>query len=879
MPSLLDFVTITSRRRNLLLVGSKLSSDAQTAWKAHEMVEDLLQGLTHVDGEWMLDSMMHPLRVSLGIVASGSASAPGSYAGSDADGADSTQLGVGVGVGAGSLTGTSLVSGASSGEATTLLLRVLDALFHNVFAKQDEALSLDIATQAALAVRHAFASPLVVAHFKAVEAWDVLEKWGSLTPRFNIGMALVQLALHIGLDDSNNEWEMVLQMDAVYDEAARKGVFAILDTDTPVAVAIDMNAPPQHRRRALQSCLAVLKTSNSRNNKITVSETNTIHEFAAIAVELAASKSFSFMADLFVDIVQEIHSLMEAQSGALDCSWMAPCFIALTQRFKPSVSDFSILDTTLGPIILVTMIQDITKFTPSSDFEIFDALFTVFTFMDESAIQYVASCFSTSSEGAVKAAVKHLGPLLQLSKAGNQHVDMILVQLMSTNEKVAFKPCLDELFDMPTPSILISFVFAFRDETSLFIDRVSTLLPLLTNEQIANTVSTIVMDVIARNPTSFSNAFALDPITNSLKSPECKVKSSGPVNDCILSIWGVLATSSDEGCYLCTPLLIETIPAILKVPEDDRSPETMKILVSLLQTVLTVAKWHPELIAPYEGIFEQVVMDSMAVDESGAPLLDVVEQIVDSLQEFGGVYSNTCAAPRRILTARRQFADPAASRSSVSDTVPAIRSQMGGSISRPLMNPTGFVFNGSVITAGSNYVQSFVTTFPRQTPYNHIQTNPHHQQVLYHQLEQTQPQEVLSSSASNVEDQPYPPPRSRSAVLSAHTNAGDTVERAGRENNQWLTTRLENLELTVEDLKRETAGQKEVIETQAEQILKMQKLLETHDIIILEQQKRILEYNAHLTEVEHRQEREATVKPKRSLKAKSMFNLKGFSEK
>ncbi|KAJ3251292.1 hypothetical protein HDU77_005985 [Chytriomyces hyalinus] len=809
----------------------------------------------------------------------------------------------------------------SSTISTESLLRLLDVLYRRVFCLEDEALNFDLVTEFALIARLLFDAPDLVRHFKQKEAWDILQIWGPLTLRFNIGMSLVQLAMHIGLDEQVDEWEMVLELESVYDADERRSVFQSMRA--PVSTAIDETSPPQHRRRVLIQCIETIKAATlagpdsgaGGRDPAFIKAVEEINAFGAISSELVISKEFSFMLDLFVDLVQEIHTFLSSPGLASlpDCSWIANTLILLTHKFKNH--DRSALETVLGPIILVLMIQDSMKYIPDRDFDIFDSLFTVFSKLDVTSIQYVSSCFSISSAGARKAAVKHLGPLLQLAKAGNSHVGIMLVGLMSTEDKSAFRSCLDELFDISSPAILVSFIVAFCQEPALFQDRVPQLLRLLENDQVANTVSTIIIDVISRQPTLYSNAFALNPIVAAFLSPKCKVENANgtsmartAVSDSVVSIYNVLATSSDEGCYLCTPLLFETMELILTSLARDASEADTKravnLLLVILETVNRIATWHPELVAPEEHILEIVVGDPLCASESGRALLDAVERIVDSLQTMGDGYETVGEVPRRILTLKRMVTEPGGPL--VSDGA-AASTQILNAPSQQHQQPTGGILSHLANQQAQQQQQMDRQSIARNTP---IQPSAHEKEACITESDvinarnslnhfsmqhfaaqnQTTPyQHFIGSqpSSSNWNSRPV-----SVAFDSAHFNPtahplgstlskSDAVDEAARETMAWLQQRLETLELTVDQLKRDRLENLSIIEAQRKRMTRLEEFVQKQDELMIDQQRRILEFNASLRAFEHRQQREMeeTAKKKknglfkRSSLASSMPNV------
>ncbi|KAI8836491.1 hypothetical protein BJ741DRAFT_708593 [Chytriomyces cf. hyalinus JEL632] len=782
----------------------------------------------------------------------------------------------------------------SSTISTESLLRLLDVLYRRVFCLEDEALNFDLVTEFALIARLLFDAPDLVRHFKQKEAWDILQIWGPLTLRFNIGMSLVQLAMHIGLDEKVDEWEMVLELESVYDADERRSVFQSMRTS--VSTAIDETSPPQHRRRALIQCLEIIKaaalsgpdSAAGGRDPAFIKAVHEINAFGAISSELVISKEFSFMLDLFVDLVQEIHTFLSSPGLTTlpDCSWIANTLILLTHKFKKY--DRSALETVLGPIILVLMIQDSMKYSPDRDFDIFDSLFAVFSKLDVTSIQYVSSCFSISSAGARKAAVKHLGPLLQLAKAGNSHVGIMLVGLMSTEDKSAFRSCLDELFDISSHAILVSFIVAFCQEPALFQDRVPQLLRLLENGQVANTVSTIIIDVISRQPTLYSNAFALNPIVAAFLSPKCKVENGNgssmagtAVSDSVVSIYNVLATSSDEGCYLCTPLLFATMELILRSHARDASEADTKravnLLLVILETLNRIATWHPELVAPEEHILEIVVGDPLCSREGGRALLDAVERIVDSLQTMGDGYETVGEVPRRILTLKRMVAEPggsfvvdgAAASTQILNAPTQQQQQPSGGILSHLANQKAqqqmdrqSMARNSPILPGAHENDASITesdVINARNSLNHFSMQhfaAQNQATPYQPFIGSQPSSSHWNSrpvsvgfdSSHFNPAAYP--------LGSTRSKSDAVDEAARETMAWLQQRLETLELTVDQLKRDRLESLSIIEAQRKRMARLEEFVQKQDELMIDQQRRILEFNASLRAFEHRQQRE-----------------------
>ncbi|KAI8839849.1 hypothetical protein BJ741DRAFT_598973 [Chytriomyces cf. hyalinus JEL632] len=784
-------------------------------------------------------------------------------------------------------------STSSTNISTESLLRLLDVLYRRVFRLEDEALNFDLVTEFALIARLLFDAPDLVRHFKQKEAWDILQIWGPLTLRFNIGMSLVQLAMHIGLDEQVDEWEMVLELESVYDADERRSVFQSMRA--PVSTAIDETSPAQHRRRALIQCLETIKATKLSGSAAAgrdpafIKAVDEINAFGAISSELVKSKEFSFMLDIFVDLVQEIHTFLSSPGLASlpDCSWIANTLIILTHKFKNH--DRSALETVLGPIILVLMIQDSMKYTPDRDFDIFDSLFAVFSKLDVTSIQYVSSCFSISSAGARKAAVKHLGPLLRLAKAGNSHVGIMLVGLMSTEDKGAFRSCLDELFDISSPAILVSFIVAFCQEPALFLDRVPQLLCLLENDQVANTVSTIIIDVISRQPTVYSNAFVLNPIVAAFLSPKCKVENSNgtsmagtAVSDSVVSIHNVLATSSDEGCYLCTPLLFETMELILASHARDASEADTKravnLLLVILETLNRIATWHPELVAPEEHILEIVVGDPLCAREGGRALLDAVERIVDSLQTMGDGYETVGEVPRRILTFKRMVTEP--SGSFIADGAAASTQILNAPLQQH-QQPTGGILSHLAnqqakqqqmdrqSMARNRPVQSGVreneASITESDVINARNSLNHFSMQHFAAQNQTTPYQSFigsQASSSNWNSRPVSVGFDSSHFsptaypLGSTLIKSDAVDEAARETMAWLQQRLETLELTVDQLKRDRLDNLSVIEAQTKRMARLEEFVQKQDELMMDQQRRILEFNASLRAFEHRQQRE-----------------------
>ncbi|KAJ3031883.1 UNVERIFIED_CONTAM: COBW domain-containing protein 1 [Siphonaria sp. JEL0065] len=543
----------------------------------------------------------------------------------------------------GVLTAQSFVNAADSG---VVMQQVLDLLYDHLFNRHptDVFQSLDVQKHFGYILTIYFNSNGWKAHVKEHSLTESLvEKWLPLTPRFEFGGPFQRMIKDSGLQASADLAARLKTADSAYTESEIELQYSNIQTSLPQV--LDHSLPPQVRRRAFQSFSDTLEQANDYSSSKKQKEACVllITEFNnGIAKALIQDTDFLYLEDIFFKVTSTLSSRIYGANLVHErYDWAADSLVELTARFKKG--DFSLFDGIAPMAPLDALLKCVVGRAADRIYEVFDALFEVVELLDEAALPIIFGSYYQGGAEAKKVVIKHLKKCLKFAKEGNTTIGMIPVMLVQS-DKEAFVPYIDDVFEIP--NLAGAFLAAYRADTTVFAEKIPKLLPLLYDQLWATTAAMVIEGTILAHTDSFSEESTLFPVIEAFTINRSKLADKDAVSLHLIRILTGIATTSDAGSILCTPLIINLITTLLDaIPRHPQAGESVNLL---LVPLASVANFNTEILKAHEEVLNRIQQDSIVkfagVQENldsvlnalhGISLRKLDEQFKNSMKSLG----------------------------------------------------------------------------------------------------------------------------------------------------------------------------------------------------------------------------------------------------